>query len=100
MKAECGELIRVATADFVRALEAEGALPELVTLGPSVVYHILYDDCGEAAGAVKITDPAVVKHATDLTRYLYEAGEDLRAFFERVVAPLPPPPRGDRVLRD
>jgi len=70
--------------------EAEGALPELITLGPSVGYRILYDDCGEAAGAVKIIDPAVVKRATDLTRYLYEAGEDLAAFFDRVVAPFAP----------
>jgi hypothetical protein len=99
MKAKCGELIRVATMDLVRDFEAEGALPELITLGPSVVYHILYDDDGEPAGAVKVSDPKIVRRATDLTRHLYEAGEDLVTFFERAVSPLPPP-GGTRVPRD
>ncbi len=97
LRAECGELIRVATADLVREFEAEAELPELITLGPSVLYQILYDDDGELAGAVKITDPKVVARATELTRYLYKAGEDLAPFFERVVAPLQPP-RGERVV--
>jgi hypothetical protein len=91
LRAECGELIRLVSGDQVRDLEADGELPELITLGPSVAYHILYDGEGELAGGVKITDLSVVRRITDLTRSLYEAGEDIEAFFERVVAPLPPP---------
>jgi hypothetical protein len=96
MRAECGELIRVVPVDLVRGLEADGELPELITLGPSILYEILYTDDGEPAGGVKITDPRVVAHVEEISRYLYEAGEDLATFFEREVAPLPPP-SGDRV---
>jgi hypothetical protein len=91
LRAECGELIRVLAGDQVREHEADGLLPELVTLGSSTLYHVCYDDAGELAGAVRVTDPADVAAAAALTRCLYEQGEDLAAFFERVVAPLPPP---------
>jgi len=99
ISAQCGELIRVVPVDLVGELEAEGELPELITLGPSVLYQILYKDSGEPAGGVKITNPEVVAHATVLTRYLYEAGEDIATYFERVVAPMPAPP-GECVLQD
>jgi hypothetical protein len=97
VRAECGERIRVVPVDLVRDLEAEGELPELITLGASVAYQILYTESGELAGGVKITDTRVVAHITDLTRHLYEAGEDLATFFEREVAHLPPP-RGEKAL--
>jgi hypothetical protein len=32
MRAQCGELIRVVPVDMVRDLEANGQLPELITL--------------------------------------------------------------------
>ena len=96
LRAECGEFIRVATADLVEDLEADGELPELVTLGPSRLYHVLYDDSGALTGAVRVTDQHVVTHAIDLTRCLYGEGEDLATFFERVAAPMSPP-RGERV---
>ncbi|HEX4834057.1 MAG TPA: hypothetical protein VH478_23530 [Trebonia sp.] len=99
VSAECGELIRVVPANLVRDLEAESELPELITLGPSVAYHILYTDSGEPNGGVKVTHPGTVARITGLTRYLYEAGEDIATFFEREVAPLPPPP-GEHALRD
>jgi hypothetical protein len=96
VRAECGELIRVVPGDLVRDLEPEGELPELVTLGPSVAYRVLYAESGEPVGGVKITDPDAVAHIASLTRYLYEAGEDIATYFERVVAPMPPPP-GEQV---
>jgi hypothetical protein len=91
VRAECGERIRVATEDLVRGLESPGFLPELVTLGRERLYHVLYDDSGSLTGAVRVTNPRVVARATDLTRSLYEQGEDLTGFFDRAVAPLPPP---------
>jgi hypothetical protein len=96
VRAECGELIRVLPAAAVRELEDDGELPEVVTLGSSAAYHILYDSAGELTGCVKVTDPQAVERVTSLTRRLYDEGEDLAAFFDRVVAP-PPPPRGDTV---
>lgn len=94
LRAECGEQIRVLTAGQVREYETDGPLPELVTLGSSTLYHVLYDNTGELAGAVRVTDPSAVATATELARRLYQRGENLAAFFERVVAPLPPPGGG------
>lgn len=96
LRAECGERIRVVTEDPVRGFEVGGCLPEIVTLGRQRLYHVLYDDSGVLAGAVRVTDPPAVARATDLTQLLYEQGEDLITFFDRLVAPLPPP-RVDRV---
>lgn len=96
LRVECGELIRVLPAAAVRDLEDDGELPEIVTLGSSVAYHILYNPNGELIGGVKVTDPRGVGRATDLIRRLYARGEDLAEFFEREVAPLPPP-RGNSV---
>lgn len=96
LRAECGERIRVLPAAAVRDLEDDGELPEIVTLGPSVAYRILYDASGELAGGVKVTDSQAVGRVTGLIRRLYAQGEDVAEFFEREVAPLPPP-RGDNV---
>jgi hypothetical protein len=97
LRAECGELIRVLPAAAVRDLEANGELPEVVTLGLSTAYHILYASDGVLTGGVKVTDPQAVGRVTGLVRRLYGEGEDLAVFFERAVATLPPP-RGDIVL--
>jgi hypothetical protein len=91
LRAECGELIRVLTGDQVSAYEADGPLPEMVSLGSSALYHVLYDDAGELTGAVRVTDPSAVATAAELARHLYTQGDDLATFFERVVAPLTPP---------
>jgi hypothetical protein len=91
LRAECGELIRVLAGGQVSAYEANGPLPEMVTLGSSTLYHVRYDDAGELTGAVRVTDPSAVATAAELAEHLYEQGEDLTAFFDRVVAPLPPP---------
>jgi hypothetical protein len=91
LRAESGERIRVVTEDLVRGLEMNNFLPEIVTLGRELVYHVLYEDSGALAGAVRVTTPRVVARATDLTQSLYEQGEDLADFFERVVVPLSPP---------
>jgi hypothetical protein len=96
LRAECGERIQVLPTAAVRRLEDNGELPEVVTLGPSAAYRILYDANGELTGGVKVTDPQAVGRVTRLIRRLYEEGEDLATFFEREVAPLPPP-RGDTV---
>jgi hypothetical protein len=91
LRAECGELIRVASPDLIQEYETTDPLPELVTLGSSFLYHVLYNTHGELSGAVRITDQRAVARATDVARSLYAQGEDLAAFFERVIVPLPPP---------
>jgi len=91
LRAECGELIRVLPVGRVSTHEADRPLPELVTLGSSTLYHVLYDDSGELTGAVRVTEPSAVASAARLARNLYDQGENLAAFFDRVIAPLPPP---------
>lgn len=50
LRAECGELIRVLAGGQVSEYEANGPLPEMVTLGSSALYHVRYDDAGELTG--------------------------------------------------
>ncbi|MDL4775885.1 DUF6879 family protein [Actinomadura xylanilytica] len=91
LRAECGELIRVASMEHVTEYESQGPLPELVTFGSKILYRVVYNDRGELAGAVKFSSPETIAQAASLTRELYEHGEDLESFFHREVAPLPPP---------
>lgn len=94
LRAECGENIRVVDAGAVARFEAAGRpLPELLTLGTSTLYRILYDDDGALAGAIRFQSPGLVREAADLARGLYQGAEDVRTFFRRKVAGLPPPRR-------
>ncbi|MER6128273.1 DUF6879 family protein [Streptomyces sp. NPDC001795] len=94
-RAEYGERIRVVTAEQVASAERECPLPEIVVLGRStlfqVLYQILYTETGAAAGAVRYTGHDLVSGWANYIRTLYEAGEDVRTYFEREVAHLPPP---------
>lgn len=93
LRVECGERIRVVSPDQIADYETGGnPLPELVTLGRSVLYEVLYDDMGELTGAIRVIDASAIAAASDLVGSLYERGEEFGAFFERAVAPLPAPP--------
>ncbi|MDT3395827.1 hypothetical protein RKE29_04070 [Streptomyces sp. B1866] len=91
LREQCGELIRVVGPEHVRDLERGEPLPELLTLGDRTLYKILYTDQGILDGAVRFTDARTVARCAELTRELYEAGEDLSSYFDRKVAHLPPP---------
>ena len=94
VRAECGEEIRVIGPERIRKLEADGPLPELLTIGSDTLYRILYDEDGVLEGAVIFTDRETVAQATDLIESLYEAGEDMGSYFQRKIARLEPP-RGE-----
>jgi hypothetical protein len=91
IRAEVGEKIRIVTPEAVSEFEKESPLPELITLGLHTLYRIRYADDGTLCGAVRITDPESVASVTALAERLYGAGEDIKTFFERRVAHLPPP---------
>lgn len=93
LRAQCGEAIRVVHTGAVAAHERSEPLPELVTLGPTTLYQVLYDDEGELAGAIRFTAPDLVENAVQVTRHLYAQGEDVESYFQRKVAELPPPGR-------
>ena len=92
MSAEYGRKVRVVTAESVAASENHGILPELTILDECTLYRVLYTDAGVPDGAVRFTDPDVVRPWVTFVRHAYAVGEDVTSYFDRVVAPLPPPP--------
>ena len=91
VQAEAGKKIRVIGPGAWSALEAEGPLPEVVVVGGRVLYRVLYNEAGALDGAIRFRDPELIKRWEGFIGQLYEEGEDLLPYFERRVAPLPPP---------
>jgi hypothetical protein len=87
-----GQRVRVVLSGEVAAAEAAGPLPELVVLDDRTLYRVLYSAAGVARGAVRWTDPGIVRPWAAYIRGVYALGEDVLTYFERVVAPLPAPP--------
>ncbi|MPY53345.1 DUF6879 family protein [Streptomyces acidicola] len=92
LSAECGHSVRVLPASAIASAEADGSLPELNLLDGRTLFRVLYTDTGQPDGAIRFTDPRTVRRWTDYLRYVYEAAEDVQAYFDRAVAHLPPPP--------
>lgn len=92
LRDECGiEIIRLVDAAKLSHLETSGLLPELVVLADEVLYEVRYTDEGLLDGAMLYTDPDVVARGAEFLSGLYALGEGIQSFFEREVAPLPPP---------
>ncbi|QHC25651.1 DUF6879 family protein [Streptomyces sp. GS7] len=91
LRSELGEEIRVLDAREIADLERDGPLPEVVVLGNSVMYAVIYDEELKGAGARRFIDPEQI--ATTVTEFesLYRKGEEFSEFFEREIAPLGPP---------
>ncbi|MEO3974007.1 DUF6879 family protein [Streptomyces sp. CAU 1734] len=90
-QAECGTRVRVVRAGAVAGSEGAGPLPEVVVLGGHTLYRVLYTESGACSGAIRYTDPDVVGSWEYYISELFRAGEDMEQYFEREVAPLPPP---------
>jgi hypothetical protein len=90
-RADAGERARVVPAAAVRTYEPSGPLPELLILGPDLMYEVLYDPAGRHLGGRRLTDPYVIEPCRAALATLYARGEDLRAYHRREVVPLPPP---------
>ncbi|MEW9549440.1 DUF6879 family protein [Nonomuraea sp. NPDC050783] len=87
-RARAGSPCRVVGAARVAGLDP---LPELVVFGPSLMYEVLYDRHGGCRGGRRVTDARVVGPCLEAVRDLYAGGEDVLAFHEREIVPLPPP---------
>jgi Family of unknown function (DUF6879) len=83
--------IKVLDATAVRHLETHRPLPEIVVLGTSALYEVLYDETGTHCGGRRIDDPSVIGACLQELTELRREGEDLLAYFNREIAPLPPP---------
>lgn len=93
---ECGLPIRVLDAHEVKRFEGEFPLPELVVVGHQALFEVRYDEHWAARGARRIEDRAVLDAATAEIAELWEQAERLDAYFQREIAPLPPPVFGAR----
>jgi hypothetical protein len=90
-RTRAGERARVLSASAVRRLERAAPLPELVILGPDLMYEVLYDRTGAHTGGRRITDTPVIEGCVRIMAELYGTAEELLDHYEREVAPLPPP---------
>lgn len=90
-RAECGENIRVVGPEAVARYEMDTVVPELIFMGALAMYEICYDDTDTQIGGRKFTDSELIEQCLSEVHALYSQGEDLLAFFEREIAPLPPP---------
>ncbi|RMI45111.1 hypothetical protein EBO15_11130 [Actinomadura harenae] len=92
VRAESGvQDIRILDAAELTGLEAEHHLPELVFLGTTVMYEVLYDSDGTHSGGRRHDDPEVIHACHRQLVELHGAGERLLTYFEREIAPLPAP---------
>ncbi|MGW3011382.1 DUF6879 family protein [Streptomyces sp. NPDC001219] len=91
LRVELGDNIRVMDARKISDVEADHLVPEVVILGDEVMYEVVYDDDGNAAGANRITDHVTIEETSEGFDALYHRGEDFTEFFDREIAPLDPP---------
>ena len=91
LQSELGEEIRVLDAREITGLERDGPLPEVVVLGNSVMYAVIYDEELKGAGARRFTDPEQIERTITEFESLYRKGEEFTEFFEREIAPLGQP---------
>ncbi|MDX3312270.1 DUF6879 family protein [Streptomyces sp. NPDC054884] len=92
LRVELGDNIRVLDARKISDIEKERPVPEVVILGDVVMYEVCYDDDGNAAGAIRFADRALIRETSAGFDALYGRGEDFHRFFDREIAPLAPPP--------
>ncbi|MGO4423733.1 DUF6879 family protein [Streptomyces sp. MCAF7] len=85
-------VVRILPVAAVASAETGGLLPELTIQDSKVLFQVLYTHAGEPDGAMRFTDPDIVEPWTAYVREAYAAAEDIASYFDRAVAPLPPPP--------
>ncbi|WP_046471136.1 DUF6879 family protein [Allosalinactinospora lopnorensis] len=91
LRHEYGGLTRVVEAPRIAALEEQGPLPEIYTLGTDVMYEAVYDRDGVLEAANRFTDRTLIIECQRFIERLYNAGEPLDEFFARDVARLESP---------
>lgn len=91
LREECGTHIRVIGPTRVAQHEAAEPLPEIVVLGTTVMYEVIYDEQGILAGGRRYSDPQLITSWRRLISELFDAGEPLAYYFRRCVANLSAP---------
>jgi hypothetical protein len=97
---ETGGPIRILQAAAVADLEDDGPLPEIYTMDDDIMYQAMYDDHGVLECAFKYTDQPLIARCRGFIAGLYARGEPITSFFQREIAPLPPPRPGAPTISD
>ncbi|MFI0219059.1 DUF6879 family protein [Streptomyces lydicus] len=91
LRVELGDSIRLMDARNISDIEVDHLVPEVVILGDEVMYEVVYDHDGNAAGANRITDQVAIEGTSAGFDALYPRGEGFTEFFNREIVPLDPP---------
>ncbi len=91
VRVDVGDAIKIIDARDLSGIERNRLVPEVVILGDAVMYEVVYDDDGNADGANRYTDSTLIRETNAGFDALYERGEGFYDFFDREIAPLPPP---------
>ncbi|MYS22517.1 hypothetical protein GA0115240_142180 [Streptomyces sp. DvalAA-14] len=91
LRVEVGDRIRLLDARAIRDIEKHRPVPEVVILGDVAMFEVQYDDDGNADGANHYADPGLIAETSAGFDELYAQGEEYARFFDREIAPLPPP---------
>ncbi|MGY0070983.1 DUF6879 family protein [Streptomyces sp. QTS137] len=91
VRVDVGDAIKVIDARELSSIEQNRLVPEVVILGDVVMYEVVYDEDGNAAGANRYADGSLIRETNAGFDALYERGEGFYEFFDREIAPLAPP---------
>jgi hypothetical protein len=76
---QCGGAVRVVEPEVVAEFEYNALLPEIYTLGSSVMYEAIYDGDGVLESARRYHDPGLVLRCQQFIQELYQQGLHLLA---------------------
>ncbi|MFC4035947.1 DUF6879 family protein [Streptomyces polygonati] len=91
VRVDTGDPIKAIDARTIADIEEHHLVPEVVIFGDLVMFEVRYDDDGNADGANRFTDTALIKETKAGFDTLYGRAEDFTTFFDREIAPLAPP---------
>lgn len=84
LRSEFGAGARVVREHQVERFETSSPLPEICVLGTDVLYEVCYDTDGVLAGGIRYHDQDLITRCREFIRDLYESGEDLVTFVDRL----------------
>jgi hypothetical protein len=91
MRDEYGGTVRIINGGQVADFERTAPLPEIYTLGTTVMYQAVYDDEGVLESARRYVDRDLVVRCQRFIQDLFEIGQPMQPYFAEHVAVLPPP---------
>lgn len=104
VRVDLGDEIKILDARDISSIERSHPVPEVVILGDVVMYEVVYDEDGNAAGAKRYNDRSLIRETNAGFDALYDRAEGFHDFFNREIATLAPPrvpgaPTGSRGSR-